>query len=51
MPATMLSSHAGDDATTQGCTGCGRVAQPRAESIEALSHCEGVEYLCWLIAE
>jgi hypothetical protein len=25
---TMLPSHAGDDAVTQGCTGRGKVAQP-----------------------
>jgi hypothetical protein len=28
MLATMLLSHAGDGATTQGCTGCGKVTQP-----------------------
>jgi hypothetical protein len=28
MLVTMLSSHAGDGATIQGCTGCGKVAQP-----------------------
>jgi hypothetical protein len=28
MLMAMLSSHAGNDAATQGCTGCGKVAQP-----------------------
>jgi hypothetical protein len=28
MPVTVLPSHVGDDATTQGSIGCGKVAQP-----------------------
>jgi hypothetical protein len=28
MLAIMMPSHAGDDVATQGCTGCGKVAQP-----------------------
>jgi hypothetical protein len=28
MLAMVLSSHAGNDIATQGCAGCGKVAQP-----------------------
>jgi hypothetical protein len=28
MLAMVLSSHVGDDAATQGCTGCGKVVHP-----------------------
>jgi hypothetical protein len=43
MLTTELSSHAGDGTATRGC---GKVAQPRARSIEVLSHCEEVKLAC-----
>jgi hypothetical protein len=51
MLVMVLLSHAENGATTHGCTGCGRVAQPRDRSIEVLSHHEEVRYSCWLVAE
>jgi hypothetical protein len=41
-----LPSHADDDSTTQGCTDCGNVVQPRARSIEVLSQREEVKLAC-----
>jgi hypothetical protein len=34
--ATMLPSHAEDDAATQCCTGCGKVAQPPSSEHEGV---------------
>jgi hypothetical protein len=33
---TVMSSHAGDDAATQGCIGCGMVAQPLSSERRAV---------------
>jgi hypothetical protein len=46
MLMTALSNHAGDGAATQGCTDYGKVAQPRARSIEVLSQREKVGLAC-----
>jgi hypothetical protein len=41
MLAIMLPSHAGDGTATQGCTGCGKVAQP--PEIRAMRCCRIVK--------
>jgi hypothetical protein len=54
-----MLSHAGNGAAelcwhgapTHGCGSCGKVAQPRDQSVEVLSHREEVEYVCWLVTE
>jgi hypothetical protein len=43
-----LMSHAGDGATTQGCTACGKVVQPQARSIKVLSQHDEVGLACQL---
>jgi hypothetical protein len=43
MAVTVLLSYASDGTATQGCTGYGKIAQPRGQSIEVLSHHEEVD--------